>query len=138
MWYLLFFIPIFVYLRLYKPTERLNLIGIQIRDHIYGPIYDLQQDSNWWFDIVLIRRKNNELHLNRLIHSDHSIIHLTPVPVGHRLICYEERSHSYYPGSPFRLKSGQLILYERERKGFGFIQKEVTRSESWPMNEDTL
>ena len=135
MWWIIPLIGIFIYLRY---TQKL-IFGLQIKHHIYGPAHNLYQESPFWFDLVLIGEYQGRIHLYRLIHSEYSIIRLTHVPVMHKLIYVEdgkEKEHSYFPGSPFTVRKGDLILSERKRKGLGFSLQEVARSKSWPMTTE--
>lgn len=132
----------FIYIRcnklLQNTLEDWNVVGIQIRDHIYAPIHDLHQDSPWWFDLVLIGKHQNHLHLYRVFHQEYSTVSLTYVPVMHKLAYVDEdqeKEHSYYPGSPFRVRKGDLVLYKRKKKGLGFSLEEVARSKSWPIQK---
>lgn len=142
MWVLVLCICAFILLSrhnkfLQTSFEHCNVIGIQIGSHIYGPLHDLHQKSSYWFDLVLIGKHDHHLHLYRIFHREHNVIPLTYVPVMHKLTYLEdnsEREHSYYPGSPFQVRKGDLVLYRRKKKGFAFSLEEVARSKSWPID----
>ena len=117
--------------------EPWNIIGIQIFNHVYAPFHNIHQKSSSWFDLVLIGRNTNQLHLYRVFHREHSVVPLIDVPIMHKLTYIEnniEKEHSYYPGSPFELQRGELILYQRKKTGFSFRLEEVARSKSWPIS----
>lgn len=109
-------------------------VGLQLGTHIYTPVCDIHSEFRY-FDIVLLKKCNGHLHLNRILHQESLEIPLKYVPVGHHLT-YEVdgkvKEHLYLEGTPFKISEGTLILYQRKFKRLGSILEEHSRSDRWP------
>lgn len=109
-------------------------IGIQFGTHIYTPVCDVYSDSRY-FDIVLLGKHHAHLHGYRVFHQQYFELPLKYVPVGHHLVHEidgNSREHLYLDGTPFRVHTGQLVLYRKKRRGLGFISEVCERSNQWP------
>lgn len=123
-------------LRIYFQSS-LYKIGLQIGNNIYTPVCDVHSDFRW-FDIVLIKKAPEYLHIHRILHREKHYIPLFYVPVGKNLVYKiddEISEHLYLEGTPFTVSKGELILYKRENVGrMGFTKYvEIAKSNQWPI-----
>jgi hypothetical protein len=140
MWlWLLLITPILIirrnkFLRTYFQNS-LYRIGIQIGTNIYTPVCDVQSDF-CYFDIVFLKKHNATLHGYHIFQRKEFLISLKYIPIGHTLnyvIDSKVSEHLYFEGTPFHVHKGELILYQKKRKGLGFISVEINRSNKWPI-----
>lgn len=121
------------YLRTYF-NDKLYIIGIQLGNIIYTPVADIYLNQ-FKFDIILSAKYRDNLYVYKILNRECSKIALTyPSPVQ-TLVYYidnKPQEHKYLEGSPFIVHRGELVLFEKKRKGLGFIRQEIGRSNKWP------
>lgn len=114
----------------------LNTIGLQLGDQIYTPVSRIQCPAGDSLDLVLLGHRPGRIHGYRILHHHYFELPLHYVPIGHTLIYLdrgEEKPVPYLTGSPFQLDRGELILRRKRRKGLGFVEEEVARGTTWPL-----
>ncbi len=118
--------------------DALDIIGIHIFDHIYTPTTIIQSPTYTIFNIVFIKYKQKRITVKNIRSKTH--IPLTYVLPKHKLEYYiDNKKHTipYKEGTPYKVKKGELVLYEKVRKRFGYMYVEVMRSDTWPMNHNS-
>ena len=123
------------FLRIYLQSK-LYFIGIQINNNIYTPVCDIYSDNSC-FDIVYIKKHQSHICCYNILRNQSYKILLSYVPPNYRLehrINDEVQQHIYLEGTPFNVTEGKLILFEKKRKGLGFIFQKHSESTSWPTN----
>lgn len=141
MWILLFLLICAIQIRRNKVLRTsfyyiLYILGLQIGRHIYTPVCDIYTDFRY-FDIVFLGKHHGHVHGYRLFHREYFQIPLHYLPVDNNLVYQineQPAEHLYLEGTPFHLNKGELILYQRKRRGLGFISEEIGRSPKWPFS----
>jgi hypothetical protein len=113
-------------------------LGLQFGTHIYTLVGDVYSDFRY-FDIVFLKKHKENLHGFRLFNQEDFCILMKYVPVGHHLIYKvndKVKEHLYLDGTPFEIDEGELILYRKVPKRFGYISEEHSRSNKWPFGEE--
>lgn len=121
------------YLRLLL-RDKLYYVGIQLGHTIYTAVGDVYQETPR-YDIVLLWR-TKVWHAYRLFSHEYvtmPVCHPSPMQTLQYLVDGKPRELMYLEGTPFRVRTGELVLYQRKRRGLCFVKEQVARGDRWPL-----
>ena len=110
--------------------------GIQLFQTIYTMTSAIQSNKSVYCDLVLINRYSDHINIYLILHRFTETIMLCYVKPGFKLMYKVDGKIldlPYEEGTPFQIDRGELILYKRIIKRFGFINEEISRSKKWPI-----
>jgi hypothetical protein len=114
--------------------DKLYSVGLQYGNHIYTLVSDVYQEE-CCVDLVILTKHHDHLHVYHVFnrkYSKISLVYPSPIQTLVYQIDNQPKEHLYMEGTPFRVNKGELILYQKKRKGLGFIREEIGRSKQWP------
>ena len=123
------------YVRKSKLLEN-SPLGIQIGRTIYTLAGDIITDR-MRLDLVYLKRTGGCISFQTaLTRNSFSIPLMYPEPGCSLVYMVNGTSHDlpYMEGTPFTVNKGELILYEKVKRGLTYMSVEVGRSTSWPFS----